>query len=189
MENLKFEETQQFRSRFFWILLGTLLIFLMALMGFGFVKQIIIGKPFGIRPASDIQVIITTALVFLLNTLLILLFYFTKLTTLIDNDGIWIRYIPFMNKMKFVSWNQIKYVYIRKYDPIMEFGGYGLRYGFKRGAAYNVSGRWGLQIILKNGKKILIGTKRPDDLKKFLMKIKPGLFRTHISSYTSGHIP
>jgi hypothetical protein len=175
MENLKFEEIQQFRSRPFWIFLGALLLFLMGLIGYGFVKQIILGKPFGTKPASDLQVIIITILVYLITISLFLLFYFMKLTTSIDKEGIWIRYIPFMNKKKFIPWNQIKNIYIRKYDPIMEFGGYGLRYSFKRGMAYNVSGLWGLQIILNNGKKIMIGTRKSDDLKKLLATFKPEL--------------
>jgi hypothetical protein len=171
MENLKFEETQQFRSRPLWIFPGTLLLFLMGLTGYEFIKQIIIDKPFGTRPASDIEIIFTTALIYFTSILLLLLFYFTKLNTLIAKDGIWIRFVPFMNKKKYISWNQIKNVYIRKYDPIMEFGGYGLRYGFKRGIAYNVSGRWGLQIIMNNNKKILIGTQKPGEIEKFLKSL------------------
>jgi hypothetical protein len=175
MENIKFEESQQFRSRPFWIFLGTLLLFLMGLIGYGFVKQIILGKPFGTKPASDLQVIIITILVYFITISLFLLFYFMKLTTWIDKNGIFIQYTPFMNKKKFIPWNQIKNIYIRKYDPIMEFGGYGLRYTFKRGIAYNVSGLWGLQIILNNGKKIMIGTRKSDDLKKLLATFKPEL--------------
>jgi hypothetical protein len=36
--------------------------------------------------------------------------------------------------------------------------------------AYNTSGNMGLQLIMKNGKKILIGTHKPDELDAFLKK-------------------
>ncbi len=47
----------------------------------------------------------------------------------------------------------------------MEAG--GIRYGPK-GTAYNVSGKIGLQLELKNGKKILIGTRKPEEIENLL---------------------
>ena len=34
--------------------------------------------------------------------------------------------------------------------------------------AYNVKGKMGLQLVLKNGKKILIGTQKTEELKQIL---------------------
>jgi hypothetical protein len=57
---------------------------------------------------------------------------------------------------------------VRKYSPIKEYGGWGFRYGFKNGKAYNISGNMGLQLILKNGDRILIGTQKPEELETYL---------------------
>jgi hypothetical protein len=38
--------------------------------------------------------------------------------------------------------------------------------------AYNVSGNQGLDITLKNGKRVLIGTKKNIEIQKFLSKIE-----------------
>jgi hypothetical protein len=168
MNNLQFEETQQFRSRSFWIFLGTLLIFLTTLFGYGFITQIILGKPFGMKPASDHGIILITVFVYLLCAGLFLLFFFAKLTTIINKEGVFIKYVPFRNRKKYIPWNEIESLHVRKYDPIREYGGFGLRFGFKGGMAYNVSGFWGLQIIKNDGEKILIGTQKPEKLKKFL---------------------
>jgi hypothetical protein len=46
-----------------------------------------------------------------------------------------------------------------------------LRY-FKNKRAYNVSGDKGLQLILKNGKKLLSGTQKGRELNEFLAHIK-----------------
>ncbi len=108
MENLKFEEAQQFRSRSFWIFLGTIFLFLMGLFDYGFIKQIILGISFGTNPASDQEIIFITIMIYVVCIALILLFYLTKLTTLIDKDGIWIRYTPFLNRYKLIHWDQIK---------------------------------------------------------------------------------
>jgi len=60
---------------------------------------------------------------------------------------------------------------VRKYSPIGEYGGWGYRVAGKRsGVAYNISGNMGIQIELKNGKKILLGTRKPEEAKEALRK-------------------
>jgi len=58
------------------------------------------------------------------------------------------------------------------YYPISEFGGWGLRGGFffnkGKEKAVNVSGDIGIQLIFKNGKKLLIGTQKKEEAKRVL---------------------
>ena len=50
------------------------------------------------------------------------------------------------------------------YNPIMDFGGWGYRVSWKgKGTALNVKGNKGIELILKNGKKITIGTQKPEE--------------------------
>jgi hypothetical protein len=51
----------------------------------------------------------------------------------------------------------------RTYSPVLEFGGWGIRVG-GGGMAYNVSGNEGVQLVLKSGRRVLIGTRQPDVL-------------------------
>ena len=51
------------------------------------------------------------------------------------------------------------------------FVGYGIRLSIKYGSVYNVKGDKGLRITLKNGKKYLIGTQTPDNLKGVVKKL------------------
>ena len=53
----------------------------------------------------------------------------------------------------------------------MNIGGFGLRYSFKYGRAVNVAGNFGIQLELKTGKKLLIGTSRPEEVEKVLNNI------------------
>jgi len=46
-----------------------------------------------------------------------------------------------------------------------EFGGWGIRYGFES-KAYNVSGDKGVQIVLKNKRKVLFGSQNHKQLEK-----------------------
>ena len=62
--------------------------------------------------------------------------------------------------------------YVRQYSPIIEYGGWGLRFGiFGKGTAFNVSGNKGLQLEFINNKKLLIGTNKPDALTETLIKL------------------
>jgi hypothetical protein len=67
-------------------------------------------------------------------------------------------------------WEQVKRAYIRQYNPIKEYGGWGLKWS-STNAAYNIMGNVGLQLVLQNGKKILIGTQKPEELRSFLISI------------------
>lgn len=105
----------------------------------------------------------------ILTVLLVdLILVFIQLKTNINEKGIYYQLFPFQLKEKKIYWNEIAELNIRKYSPIWEYGGWGYRNSFKYGKAFNISGNIGLQIILKNGKKILIGTNKPEVLSAFL---------------------
>ena len=100
------------------------------------------------------------------------LFFFANLETRIDETGITIRFFPFQRVYYFVRWDEIENCEIRKYSPLMEYGGWGLRYSFTNGKAYNVAGNKGMQLTLKNGEKFLIGTQKTKELDAYLIQLK-----------------
>lgn len=89
----------------------------------------------------------------------------------IEKDGIYIKYFPFHLKPLFLNWNDVDQFFLRRYNPLSEYGGWGLK-GTKNNRAYNVSGNMGLQIFLKDGKKILVGTANPKKLEIALLEIR-----------------
>jgi hypothetical protein len=94
-----------------------------------------------------------------------------------------------MWKYKQFAWEDIENAYPRKYNPILEYGGWGYRAGwgvnlgtkirvgigsksgFRKGTAYNMRGNIGLQLELKNGKKVLIGTQRGAEIEEILKAV------------------
>lgn len=63
----------------------------------------------------------------------------------------------------------MKSAYVREYNPLMEYGGWGFRSSMKgNGNAWNVSGNKGLQIEMIDGKKFMIGTQKPEELSAVL---------------------
>ena len=102
-----------------------------------------------------------------------LIFVFFRLQTEIDSFNVKFRFFPFHIHWQEIPWSDITHAEVRTYRPIMEYGGWGLRFG-KNGKAYTTKGKTGLQLTLKNGKKILIGTQKQEELKYFLSKNKAG---------------
>ena len=102
--------------------------------------------------------------------LVILLFMNLKLKTRIDENGISYQFYPFHRSYKMISWNTISNSYIRNYDAIFEYGGWGMKFNFfkKKGKAFTTKGNIGLQLELNNGNKILIGTQKKEELQRVL---------------------
>ena len=149
-----FYEKQQFRQVWIWMIL--ILILLILLIP-------IISGVFGVF----LNIILLT-----IGYCFIWLFYSMKLITEIKKDGIQIIFTPFTNFI--IPFNKIRSYKIRKYRPILEYGGWGIRFN-RTGKAYTVSGKIGLQIELSNGKEILIGTENPDKLLQSLNKLSQHL--------------
>lgn len=159
-----FEETQRFKQWWIWVILSAV----NGLFLFGVFRQVIGGHPFGDKPMSDSGLLILTVMMLALT----IAFLFFKLETFIKEDGIYVRFFPMHLTFKHYTWDQIKKSYVRTYAPLAEFGGWGLRFGlFGKGIAYNVSGNQGLNLEFIDGKKILIGTNKPDEITEALKKI------------------
>lgn len=102
--------------------------------------------------------------------LLYVLLLSIRLTTRISSEGIFVKLFPFHLTFRYYPWKMISKTEVRQYSPIKEFGGWGYRWGFG-GTAMNISGNMGLQLELTDGKKLLIGTQRPDDLRAVLNRL------------------
>ncbi len=93
-----------------------------------------------------------------------------KLKTKIDELGIHYKFFPFHINEKFISWDNLKKCYLTKYNSLTQYGGYGYRISFskKKGTALNVGGNYGIQLELKSGKRLLIGTQKQQEIEAVL---------------------
>ncbi|UCE99299.1 MAG: hypothetical protein JSV82_09075 [Planctomycetota bacterium] len=90
------------------------------------------------------------------------LFLLLKMQTKVHSDGLYVRFFPFHIHYKKFTADDISECFARTYKPIREYGGWGIRCGFRSGRAYNVSGNKGVQLVLKNGKRLLIGSQKSE---------------------------
>lgn len=157
-----FSERQTQKQKWIWFVVW--LILLMSV--FAIIQQIILKNPIGNNPAPDWALYLITGF----SILLVIFLYRNVLLTRISGRGVHYRFIPFHRKERIVSWKQIKKAYVRVYDPLPEYGGWGLRTVDTKGngIAINMMGKIGLQLELHNGKNILIGTQRGEEVKKVI---------------------
>lgn len=159
-----FSEKQKFRQWWIWLALVAMISF----MVYGIYQQTILKKPFGNNPANDTVLI----LISLVPLIILVLFMFSELETEISDRGVSYKFFPFHWKRRTIVWGDIEKAFIRKYRPIIEYGGWGLRLGiFGNGRLLSVSGNMGLQLILKSGKRLLLGTRKPEELEKVIKLI------------------
>jgi hypothetical protein len=158
-----YQETQHFRQVWLW----ALVLFISLLSLYGAFQQLILGEPFGNNPAPD-GIMIVLAILFGIG--LPLFMCTMNLTTEIRSDGLYFRFFPFHLSFRRIAVEEIKDLKACTYSPIKDYGGWGIRYG-RKGKAYNVSGNRGVQFELSSGKRLLIGSRRPEELAEALASI------------------
>ena len=164
MSKIYYREEQKFNQLWIWLIV----FFLFGLWIWQLVQQIFMGIPFGTNPAPDIVVILTGLFPFGG----ILLFRFLTLETIIDAEGVQYRFKPFQRKPKIILKEDIVRFEVKKYSPLKDYGGWGVRYGSsKNGKAYNVSGNKGVLFELKNGKRFMLATQNPESIRSALDKL------------------
>jgi Family of unknown function (DUF6141) len=163
MSTIDFKEVQRFKTWWAWLAVGAFnMLFIYAI-----VQQIFLGTPFGPKPAPDFVLLLVEFFLLLLFIFLISI----KLKTRITDTGIYYRFIPFQFKEILIEWHELKDAYIRAYDSFNEYGGWGIRTGStKTGKAINTSASssTGLQLQFNDGKLLLIGTRRPEEIQLIL---------------------
>jgi len=144
-----FEENQKFTQWWLWVILLSFPI-----ISFG---------PFDENAINIYYIIIGFAIPFL--------FYLFELRLKVNAEGLHFQFFPFHLKSHIIKLEDIEKFKALEYSPLKEYGGWGIKYGFK-GKAYNVSGNKGVKIFLNNGTNIMFGSQKHSELAKALKMAK-----------------
>lgn len=162
--NILFQEVQ--KARQWWIWLIVLGIGLSS--WYSYIRQII----FDSMDEGAASNYLVWGIWILFGLLLPVLFITMKLEVKVTDKGIDIRFFPFLRRTFFPG--EIKAAYARKYHPLREYGGWGVRWSPKYGMAYNLSGNKGVQFEFVAGKKLLIGSQKPDEFAAAVTQMRAG---------------
>lgn len=99
----------------------------------------------------------------LIGLLVALLVYLPKLTTEVTPQDVKVKISLWRPRR--ISLRDIERVEAITYRPMRDYGGWGIKYSFKnKGWAYTMSGNRGVRVFLRNGKNVLVGSQRPEEL-------------------------
>jgi hypothetical protein len=163
-----YREVQRFWRPWMGLLFLPLLVIAVT-VGSGLWQQVVNGIPWGNHPASNSGLLVAAMISLFSPALSFWLLYTLRLTTMVDDEGIELHLWPVWHRR--LSLAGIRHVFVRDYSPIVEYGGWGLRLGW-RGWAYNVSGKRGVQVELEQGLPVLIGSQHPEELVAAIEKVK-----------------
>jgi len=154
-----FHETQRMDSWWIVLLIGGIA----AWSWWGFYQQIVLGEPFGDKPASDLGMWLITLGIGLVVPIG---FAMMKLIVEVRFDRLYIRFFPFATRE--ILFDDIATFQARLYAPIREYGGWGIRGAAmkSRKMAYNTKGNWGVDVELKDGRFVMIGSQKANELEE-----------------------
>ena len=132
------------------------------------IRQMVFHHPWTHPPMSDGGLLFLTVLLWAVYLRLITV----RLVTDLDRHELSVGLKGLWRKTN-LPVSEIRSATPVRYDPAADFGGYGIRSG-PRGVAYIASGNGGVQLELRDGRKILVGSQYPEALARSITESKPG---------------
>jgi len=133
-----FCEVQRFRQPWIWTLLGGIALLMLVLGPILWGGLVVVGSIAG-------------------------LVYSLRLTTEVRADGLYLKLWPLHRSFRRLPWSEIEQYEATQYSPLRGFGGWGIRWAPGK-LAYNVRGNRGVWIERTNGRSVLAGSQRPEEL-------------------------
>ena len=125
--------------------------------------QVGFGHPWGKQPMSNDNVIGWTIFLWAIFFRLITVRLVTE-----AHDGELVISLRGFWRSRRIPLNEIQSVEKISYDPVRDYGGYGIRTG-RFGKAYIAAGTRGVRLKLANGATVVVGSQRSEELARFLV--------------------
>jgi hypothetical protein len=164
-----FKENQKFTQIWLWAVLIVSTVPAVGVLTYGFAKQLLLDEPWGDTPMSDSGLALTTVLVWVICGGVLWLFAGSELQLEIKDKAIYYRFPLFSPRQKRVGLDSLESWEVRRFG-FFEYGGYGVRHAPKKRTGFIVNGHIGLELKLKDGKTVMIGTQKPEEVKSAMQK-------------------
>jgi hypothetical protein len=127
------------------------------------------------KPSDTLPLAFSLTLAAVVSLSVIVLLWVSRLEIEVRPDAISVRFFPFHLQWRQFPAQDLRECYARRYRPLREYGGWGIRYGW-HGWAYNLRGHEGVQLVFQNGRKLLLGSQQPQKLETAIRSIMKGDF-------------
>lgn len=167
MNTPTFSETQKFKQVWVWVLVGLVMGGALAFLWWGIYQQVYLGHPFGDHPRPDGALVLGVLFETFMCIVIAAVLGSIKMVVETGPDALQVRFFPF-KKME-ISYGNIREFQVRDYQPLKEFGGWGMRRSWDgKTKAFNMSGRRGVELFLLDGSRVMLGSLRADELGEVL---------------------
>ncbi len=89
---------------------------------------------------------------------------FCRLIVEVRDDGVYVRFTPFQRRFRGFPAEEIVGAAARTYRPLRDYGGWGIRLAPGGRRAYTVAGNRGCELVLADGRRIMLGSRDPERL-------------------------
>jgi hypothetical protein len=167
MNEQTFSETQKFKQVWIWVLVTFVMGGALLYLWYGVYQQLYLGRPFGDHPASNVALVAGALFETIMCIVIVAILASIKMVVEAENDKIKIRFFPF--KTMEILYGNIRNIRARDYSPLREFGGSGMRRSWNGTTkAFTLSGHRGVELTLRDGGQVMIGSQKADELADFL---------------------
>lgn len=127
---------------------------------------------YGIRENDRIIMILCFTII-TLNIVVLTLLQIPKLTLVVDQDGIQFKYRPYHRKSIHYAWAEINTIELIKFDPAMEFKGWGRKFSTHYGVGYLTLGGKGIRITDKNDNSVTLTISNVKSAEQLILLYSP----------------
>src|ERR1700730_17475392 len=120
------------------------------------------------KPQEASKLFLSLLAVLVIEIPIFLLLFYSKLETIVVPEGLGYRWWPLQGKYRMIFKEDIIDIGLRKSPPFT----YGLHWMPGYGWGNNMRGRKGIQIKIKSGKKIYLGSQQTDSAPKILSSFR-----------------
>lgn len=159
-----YSEYQPCRSILIWLIT----VAVAGYIWFATYHQIILGNPAGTKPAPDLLLVFIWIVFGILFPLAV---YKARLSLKIDSKNFTYKFFPLHLNTHSYPVQQIQNIEPVHIRPILHFGGWGIRFGFK-GKGYIMKGGKGVKVSFKSGRPIYFSANDADSIVESFQKAR-----------------
>ncbi|MDR9366555.1 MAG: DUF6141 family protein [Balneolaceae bacterium] len=161
----QFKSVQKCKQPFMWVIIVGIALFIW----YSIFQQIVLGNPIGNNPASDLVLIIIWMVIGIGFPLAL---FAMKLIIKIDSENFSYRLFPLHFRMHSYRLDDIESMEVVTYRPILDFGGWGIRWGHK-GKGYIISGKKGVKVQFRAGRPVYFSSDEPEEVVRAYRNLSP----------------
>jgi hypothetical protein len=156
-EGFRFREDQRFTQWWLW----ALLIVLGVGLSLPWFLQTLFAVPLGNVPAPSGLLLLLAVF----GVGLPVLFAYLRLRVTVFDDRLELNFRPIRRRT--IRLADIARVEAVTYSPLLDYGGWGIKVG-RKGWCYNTSGNHGVEVHLVDGRVVMVGSQRAEELESAL---------------------